>query len=101
MSDAKEIVKLRTGVEVPKSAVRALVVSLEVLWESNITAFYESVMIARNPDHTPFGNTGEILENYALTVHGVMHDLTRNIILAATEGDDKELRIVSPIDSTS
>ncbi len=91
------IVTLRTGAEVPRPLVNVTLIALERLMDTYPVAVHEAVLVARDPAHVPFGNTGAALrELHLLSEDGTMHDATRDIILAATGGEDFDLRLVSP-----
>ncbi len=95
-------VTLRTGAEVPEPVVRTTWLALEALDDTNPIALYEAVMVARDRAHVPFGNTGEVLKRIGLLGRdGTMHDATRDVILAAAEGEGAGLHLVSPFASDS
>jgi len=92
------MIKLRTGKEVPEPNVKVVMISLNGLMTSNPIALYELVMLCRDKKHQLFGNTGEVLKSYALIEpSGQPHDVIRDVVLAATEGEGLELRLVSPV----
>ena len=96
MSDI-EMVQLRTGIEMPRPLVGATRIALELLLDKHPIAVYEAVMVARDRTHVPFGNTGEALKGMGLLQpDGRMHDATRDVILACTDGEELDLRFVSP-----
>jgi GTPase Era involved in 16S rRNA processing len=97
MGTARESVTLRTGKEVPEAMVQVTMMSLRLLMESDTVAFYELVMLARNPQHELWGGTGDRLEELSLASDGKLHDITRDVILAATEGEELGLRLVNPV----
>ncbi|OHU47354.1 hypothetical protein BKG82_27270 [Mycobacteroides chelonae] len=71
---------------------------LRDLLRDNPIAFYELVMLARNPDHELFGNTEEHLTAF-LDGPGNIQTTCKRIILAATygEGLDLSLRPISDL----
>lgn len=94
--------KLRTGAEEDSAVVAAVCVSLEGLLSSgNAVAFYEVVMVARDREHRPWGNTAITSMKLALldSPMGEMHNSVRNVILASTEGKGMEMRMVFPYTS--
>lgn len=96
------VVELRTGAEVPEPLVATTVLALEALMDTNPIALYEAVEIARNPSHVPFGKTGDALRGLSLLDgSGQMFSTARDIILAATDGGDFDIRLVSPYASTT
>ena len=96
------VVTLRTGAEVPVTAVSALNLTMGDLMNKHPMALYEAVMIARDAAHVPFGNAGGILREYSLLDEtGRMDRTVRTVILAATDGDGPGVRIISPYASDS
>lgn len=92
-----KVVKLRTGAEVPEPLVATTTLALEALMATNPIALYEAVEVARDPSHVPFGKTGDALRGYhLLDGSGQMHGTARDIILAATECEEFDIRLVSP-----
>ena len=93
-----EIVKLKNGSEAPDFVVTAHMASLRSLFDIQPIAFYELVMVARDPAHQPCGNSGQILRSlHLIDPNGGMHDTTKDIILSAVDGDEVEMRLVSPV----
>lgn len=95
---AIETVTLRTG----HSHAKALVILVNMRLSSMLNngegiAFYEAVMLARNPNHRLFGNAGEKLAAFGLLQDGRMHDATREIIVASVEGEGLSMRLRSPL----
>lgn len=89
---------LKTGEEVPAPIVNVVMISLEALIKQNPLAFYELVQISRNPEHKLFGNTGDVLRQFALIEADRQPcDATRLIVLAATEGEGLALKLVQPV----
>lgn len=97
MGDASETVTLRTGKEVSKVVVRVVSISLETLMKTDPMSFYELVMVARDPEYQLFPGCGEVLESLELVNEGTMHGITRDIVLASTEGEGLELSLVNPL----
>lgn len=92
-------VTLRTGAEAPASVVRVVMLSLDKLMDTHPIAVYELAEACRDPQHVMFGRTGEVAAEIGLIElrddgTAEMHDVTRDIILAATvpAGLDIELR---------
>jgi hypothetical protein len=103
MTDPGAVVRLRTGTEVPVVATRLIIRSLRRLADGGMPEFValiEARRIAANPAHQPFGRTGETLRGmYLLDESGKMHDVTRDVILAAVEGDEDDPRVVWPFEA--
>jgi hypothetical protein len=90
------MVTLRTGRIVPEPALVTTLISLEEVAHNPI-AFFEIVSLARDPSHRMFGNTKEIAERFGLIdSNNTMHEIVRDIILAATDGEDFALHLVDP-----
>ena len=97
---AIETVTLHTGHVHAKPLVTLLTVLLRrMLDEGEAIAFYEAVMLARNPDHQLFGNAVEKLTAFGILQDGRMHDATREIIVASVEGEGLGMRLRSPLAS--
>jgi hypothetical protein len=102
MTDPSALVRLRTGTEVPAPVARTTFLALDRLANGELTeimALAEAAAIARDKAHQPFGNTGDILRELdLLDLDGHMHDVTRDVILAAVDGDETDPRVVWPFD---
>jgi hypothetical protein len=95
---AIETVTLHTGHVHAKSQVVLVGMLLSnMLDKGEGIAFYEAVMLARNPNHRLFGNTGEKLTSFGILQNGRMHDATREIIVASVEGEGLSMRLRSPL----
>jgi len=96
-------VRLKNGDEVPEVMVKVVMLSLKTLNETYPIAFYELVMACRDREHVLFGNSHEILARLTLieeiddTGRPRIHDLTRSIVLSAAEGEELDMRLVSPV----
>jgi hypothetical protein len=86
-----QMVKLRNGSEEALPLVTAVMMSLQSL--DPITQ-YELVMVARNRDHKPFGNTGDKLRDLRLLP---MHQSVRNVVLSAFHGEGLQMALRSPV----
>jgi hypothetical protein len=94
---ANKPVKLKNGAVVPHSAVIATMMALESLIHKEPILFYELVMKARNDDHRFFGNAAESLKQRALLeTNGTLHDITRDVVLSAVEGESVRMKLTSP-----
>lgn len=60
-------------------------------------AFYELVMLARDPSREVWGDYALGMEGVGLTQTGVMHDAVRDIVLACAEGEGIDTYMVSPL----
>jgi predicted alternative tryptophan synthase beta-subunit len=98
MTDANpEIATLRTGTRVPQKVVQAVLVTIRTLREQDWTVLYEAVLLARDPGYQPAPESASALRTWSLTGGGGgMHDQTRAVLLAATEGDGEGMVVRSP-----
>ncbi|MBD3004772.1 hypothetical protein [Streptomyces sp. 5-10] len=100
-----KMVKLKTGAEVSQYVLGTTLTALNRLFSQEASmgealAAIELVTLARDPGHVLFGRTSQTLADLSLVDHAHrMHDDVRQIVLAATEGDDMGLYLVSPIKS--
>ena len=91
-------VQLRNGTSEAKPLVWAVYYTLEALFARDPVVFHELVKLARNPRHKLWGDTAELLKNLSfIKEDGIMHDSVRNIVLAASEGDGLQMRLVFPV----
>jgi hypothetical protein len=88
--------KLKNGSEEHDGLVGVTMMSIRQLTKTHPIAFYELVMLARDPKHKLFGNTDEPLNALSLITNGQIHDSIRNIILSAVEGEGREMTLGSP-----
>lgn len=97
-----EAIRLRTGVESTDVLVTTTMLHLDQLIGDihNPMAFYELAMVARDPSHAIWGPCrARLIASGLLDGGGVMHSLVRDIVLAATEGDGIDMRLVNPVAS--
>jgi hypothetical protein len=93
-----DTVILKDGSEMMTSMVTVSMMSLRSLLDQDPIAFYELVMICRNPEHRLFGKTDTVLRSLALLESDNRpHDMLRRIVINAVEGDDMEMKLVSPV----
>lgn len=95
------MVKLKNGSEVPESVVATTMMNLECLMSKNPIAFYELVEKCKNPKHEMFGNTKKVAEELALMNSGSVHDITKNIVLSAVQGEELNMTLNSPVEKNS
>lgn len=88
---------LKNGAEEAEPLALAMPRILASLMQENPIAFYELVMLARDPSHDMWPGTSEILEQRQLITRGHMHDSIRNIVVSAVEGEGMEMVLTSPI----
>ncbi len=97
-----DMIKLRGGPQEAEAVVRVLLMTLRGLYAEHWTAFYDAVMLARDPAHKIFSESQrKALLDLSLIGRGdQMHESIRNIIRAAVEGDGLEMRIIDPREAT-
>ncbi len=72
--------------------------SLDKLRQELPMAFYDAAMIARDKNYRSSGIKREGLVKLAfIDKKDIMHEITRNIVLACIKGDMQEMRLVNPI----
>ncbi len=93
------MVKLKNGAEEHLGVVRAVYISLISLMETKPITFYELVMKARDPKHQLFSDRirQDLQDLGLLESDDSMHDSIRNIVVSSAEGEDLDMRLVSPI----
>lgn len=89
-------VALRNGAKVPNVAVSATMLALENLLDAHPMYFYELVMVARGEVNRIAGDSDVLVKQGLLTRDGKMHDITRDIILSAVEGEGISMTLISP-----
>ncbi len=101
-----ETVILKNGAEEAKPLVVVTMMVLNRLMdEGKAMVVYELVELCKNPEHQPFGRTGEDLEKLSLASKNQrpatnlydVHGSTRNIVLSAVSGEGLDLCLVSPV----
>lgn len=97
-----EMVTLKNGAEEAKPLVALTIMRLERLLKDAPRALYELATMARDREHEPFGNTGDILvERDFLSRDSdgayAMHPSERHIIVSAIKGEGAGMKLVSPV----
>lgn len=99
-----EIVTLRTGKQVAEGALKTTMVALRTMADSKPIALIELVATCRDPAHVLWGGSAADLKALGM-IEGVyedgtvrVHDVVRDVVLAATDGDDLTLALVSPLE---
>jgi hypothetical protein len=89
---------LRTGVSVNLRAALAVWVNIQAVWQLNPVAIVEAAQIARWPDYrVPDSAEVALLKRWAiLEPGGGMHDIDRELVLAATIEEGTEFTLVWP-----
>jgi hypothetical protein len=87
------------GKHVASPVVQLTYMALADLMAEHPVAFYESVAVARDPQHKPWGNTGETLAALGLVdTSGKMHGDVRTVICASvTPGMDPKTMALLPL----
>jgi hypothetical protein len=90
-------VELKNGTMAPKAAITTTMVSLQSLLKKDPLGLVlcDLVDLCNNSANKPFDP--EALERTGLVCRGEIHDITRNIILSATQWEGIYLHLVDPI----
>jgi hypothetical protein len=91
-----EMVRLTNGYEVPKPSLESVFMSLQQLQEINPIAFYDAVMLARDPQYRLNFSLTALRNSPLVDSYNEMHDDVRRILTAIVEGDGMNLRLVNP-----
>ncbi len=93
-------VTLRTGIEAHEGTVAGVTTSLGALMKdaAGALAVYDLVQICRDPAYSAFvGSVSELQRRNLLMPDGRVHQVVKEIVLAGTEGDGLDLRLVNPV----
>lgn len=91
-------VTLKSGEEVRTSLKKTVMLALQSLMKNHPVAFYEMVMLCRDPDHEIWGDMGETLQDWKLVKpNGKVRPEVREIVLNAVKGEDMDMQLVSPV----
>ena len=97
--DTAKVVKLRNGTEESPVLVSAIMLTLTTMWDSGLPgmlAVWDLREITRNPGYKAMYL--DMLKEAALVdENGAVHQSIRNIVESATEGDQLDFQLVSPI----
>ena len=94
--------RLKNGSDEFGPAVQIVMIHLRRLLDSGMgVVLYELACLCRDPNHKPWGQTGQELETLKLverhedryTVNGSI----RNVVLSAVEGDGLDMSLVDPV----
>jgi hypothetical protein len=90
-------IALKNGTSEQAILVSGILLTLRELMAQNVLAFYDLVMMCRNPNYQAFDANIKLLqESGLLESNRKVHDSIRNIVLSAVEGERLEMRLVSP-----
>jgi len=99
--DATQEVVLKNGSREFDKLVSVTMLSLKTLITEKPTVFYDLVMKCRDSSYKYFGNAGEDLQQLGLAQNdGSIHDSIKNIVLSAVSGDDLDMTLASPLESS-
>lgn len=88
---------LKNGASEARNLVEVAMFVLQALLTEDPVAFYELVMLCRDPKHELWGNTRDKLtERNLVESSGQPHSSMRNIVLSAVTGDDFDLTLGNP-----
>lgn len=93
-----ELATLRTGKEVPAQALMTTTLLLQKLARTEADAFFELVEVCRKPGYKLSQIYAKRLQECGLIQgDGQPHEYTREIVLASAEGEELDLKLVSPV----
>lgn len=99
MPDPLETKKLKNGGEAPASAVLATILSLEDMWTTGLANKLAIIDFSRycREGKAVTGRSLKILENCGfINEDGITHDITKDVMLSASEGEGFTFELVSP-----
>src|SRR5262249_38494744 len=92
------MVKLKNGTEAPTIIAAIVCRAIQEMWDGNdYMAVYNLAMHCRDPKYTLSAITQKKLREKALMVNGEVPEVTKNIVLCATEGDGHDMKLCSPL----
>lgn len=93
-----ETVLLRNGTEEGEIMVKSALFSLDQLAKAHFVALYELAALCRDPKHTLWGDTSDILQRLSLVMpDGRVHESIRNVVLSAVTGEGADMALRNPI----
>ena len=98
-----DTITLKNGEEIPSPLVSTTMMALQHLFYNDPGTFCELVFTCRDPQHILWRGSGKKLVRLAMlesvdgSGHGHAHDAIKSIVLSAVEGEDFEMRLVSPV----
>jgi hypothetical protein len=94
-----KIVRLKNGAEEADLLVGVVMAHLYDLMDSNPVAFYELVLLCRDPNHKLFGNTPDVLRDSGFVrPDGQVHDSIRNVVLSGVTRDGLDMILGGPVE---
>lgn len=100
-----EILRLKNGSEVSEAVLVAALISLEKLLEEGVEgaiSFYELTMVSRNPNHELDETSQQkLIDRGLLQRDGTVHQVVRDVVINAVEGEGLEMHLTSPIEEAS
>ncbi len=96
-----DMVKLKTGEELPVTVVAAIMSSLNTLMDGDVkdlVSFGELVAVCRNPKHQLSDEYRAYLASRGLIEdNGQPNETTRQVVRAAVEGEGLDILLGSPV----
>ena len=93
-----ELLRLRNGAEEAEAAIRTTMMTLHALWQRDPVDIIELAAICTDPEHEPFGDSGELLRRLRLLeANGQPHPSVKNIVLSAVAGEGLETHLQNPV----
>lgn len=98
-----QLVTLKNGAEEVLALVTVTMASLDAISrQGKGVVVFELVELCRNPNHKPWGDTGDELKEWKLATCDIegrweVHDSIRNIVLSAAKGEGLDMEIGNPV----
>jgi hypothetical protein len=91
-----QMATLTNGAKVPVPSVQQTLMHLDDMVAAHgVMPIYELLEVCKDPDHRPFGTMGDNMNDFGLLTEwdpsskrAVVHDFTRDVVLAAIQGQD-------------
>ena len=95
-------ITLKNGAVVAETAVKPIMMNLELCQLEDPIAFRELVSVCLDPAHVPLGNTGGKLKALSLLEgDGRVRRVVRDVVISAVSGEDTDMTLGSPYAETS
>lgn len=92
-----DMIKLRTGIDVPGPALLAVVMSFRWLIVTKPITAYEAIRLARDPDYALLAGMRLDLQREGFIDGDHMPETTRAILCAMATGTGGDMRYVNPV----
>ena len=100
MNDPLELLKLKNGGEAPAAAVWATMTSLKAMMTSGLPSMFAVIELAdhvRRDKRIPDATRALLVQRGLMEPDGSIHDIVRDVILSAAQGEGVSFALVSPV----